>query len=59
MATAQRAAQLGSLFGGNPEWPTLDGRIDEFTAALNAEPVQGNPEELELRHALGLRGRDG
>ena len=55
----QQAAQVAVLAGGDVEWPTLEERLEEFEAELVAEPVALDPEELELRSALGLRGGGG
>jgi hypothetical protein len=52
---AQQAALMASMFGGEPEWPSLDGRLAEFETYLAAEPERVNTEEMALRDALGLR----
>ena len=43
------------MFGGNPEWPSLDVRLAEFESLLASEPERVNAADLELRDALGLR----
>lgn len=53
---AQQAAQMSAIFGGEPEWPSLDDRLTEFEELLTTEPAPVDPEERELREALGLRG---
>jgi hypothetical protein len=52
---AQQAALTAYMFGGKPEWPSLDDRLAELDAALVAEPQRSDTPELELRDALGLR----
>lgn len=55
----QQAAMLARLSGSDIEWPTLDARLAELDADLVAEPISLDPQELELRDALGLRRRHG
>lgn len=52
---AQHAAVMSSMFGGKPEWPSLDDRLAEFEALLVSAPKMIDPVDLELRDALGLR----
>ena len=52
---AQQASLIASMFGAQPEWPSLDERLAEFEQALAAEPVRLDTDEMELREALGLR----
>ena len=52
---AQQASLIASMFGAQPDWPSLDDRLAEFEQALAAEPVRVNSEDMELREALGLR----
>jgi len=53
--TAQQGAQFASLLGAKPAWPSLTDELVLLDEALAAEPVVLNPEERELRAALGLR----
>ena len=55
----QQSALLASVMGAAPEWPELDDQLEMFEAWLTAEPKTVDPEELELRQALGLRGSGG
>lgn len=55
----QHAAQMSAMLGGSPEWPTVADRLEQFRQILNAEPVEVDPEDQELREALGLRGNRG
>lgn len=57
--TVQQGQQMSAMFGGKPEWTTLAERLDEFETALAAEPPRLDPEEEELREALGLRSGRG
>ena len=52
---AQQASLIASMFGAQPDWPSLDERLADFERELAAEPVRVDSEELELREALGLR----
>jgi hypothetical protein len=47
------------LLGGAKELPSVDDRVAEFVTALEATPKRVDPEEMELRAALGLRGQGG
>lgn len=54
--TEQQALATAALLGSKvSEWPTLAERLERFDAALAAEPPRLDPEEQELRQALGLR----
>lgn len=55
----QQAAQIAQVMGARPEWPSLEDRLTRFEDALTAEPTQLDPEDQELRDALGLRRRHG
>jgi len=57
--TMQQVAGFGLVMGGKPEWPDLDGQLDAFEEWLTSEPERLDPQDLELRQALGLRGRGG
>lgn len=54
-----RAEQLGLVvaasMGAKPTWTTLAERLEKFEAALAQEPPRLDPEEQELRMALGLK----
>lgn len=57
---AQQTAQMAAMFGGEPEWPTLESAFDDFEQVLNGEPDDGvDSDEAMLRRALGLRGGRG
>lgn len=57
---AQQTAQMAALFGGEPEWPTLEAAFDDFERLLNEEPDDGiDSDEAMLRRALGLRSGRG
>lgn len=49
-----RLVQQAALTAG-VEPPGLDDALDEFEAALVAPPNRVDPDELDLRRALGLR----
>lgn len=51
----QHAAHMSTIFGGSPEWPTLAERLEQFRQILNEPAAVLDPEESELRDALGLR----
>lgn len=51
----QQTALMLAAWGGKPEWPSLDERLDEFEAMLVSPPKPVDTEDLELRDALGLR----
>lgn len=51
-----QAVAVAAAFGAEVEWPTVDGRIAEFTEALAAPPVEVDPRERRLRSVLGLKG---
>lgn len=53
--TEQQAALLAQAVGAQVEWPSLADRLEAFEDSLEAEPTYVDPEELELRDALGLR----
>lgn len=50
---------MSQMFGGKPEWPSLDQRMADFDSWLESEPVRQDPADLALRDALGLRRPDG
>ena len=58
-----RAEQLGLIvglcLGAKGELPILDKRLADFDEALAKEPPRLDPEQAELRQALGLRGPGG
>lgn len=54
----QQTAALATMFGGKPEWPSLDQRLEELDEML-VSPVKASTldrAEVELRDMLGLRG---
>lgn len=51
----QQAALMSAVFGGKPEFPSLDDQIVEFDQQLAQEPERVDRVDLELRDALGLR----
>lgn len=58
--TEQQALATAALLGSKVEsWPTLAERLERFEAALAAEPPRVDPEDQELRKALGLRSSGG
>lgn len=56
---ARQAVFLAQALGAKAEAPTIDEAVDAFEAHLCGEPKTLDPDELDLREALGLRGHRG
>ena len=57
VASDHQAILTALLIGGAKEIPSLDERLADFDEALAAEPKRLDPEDLELRIALGVKSR--
>lgn len=51
----QLAAVLARASGAEVEWPTIGEKLAELDRLLTAEPEHLDPDDVELRAALGLR----
>lgn len=57
--SVRQAVLVSRVFGGKADPPSVDEQVEAFEASLIAEPRRFDPEDLELREALGLRGHRG
>lgn len=58
--SAQLSVRLARMWGAKgTEWPSLGDQIERFEGWLLSEPKELDPDETELRAALGLRRTGG